>query len=291
MQYRRLSVINNEAVQKMDTGIENDYVKRIFPALAESEILYGAFEKDQLVSIAGCTLFASHYAVLGRLRTDQRYRGNGISTQLLRSMLQEIEQLPQVHWIGLATQEDNPAVHRISDSLDLDLLSTFHSCVLNEEGMLALKKEKVQKEETWVEVFCNKAKKDLIKRLISEENSLNMFPYACYYPLPYYEDLLDDQYLSNCKFWEKGNRFVSLMPDEKGDSYYQMKYFWNDSFDQEGLWPKMIQEAEKEGRKIWIDLSPEGFNRIPNLSYFNLSSAWRLYGKRIDKRELGNISL
>lgn len=280
MQIRRLSLTDNEAVQNMDTAIENDYVKRIFSTLVESDLLYGAFEGKHLVALAGSTLFARHYAVLGRLRTDQRYRGKGFSTQLLQVMLQEIDQLPEVHWIGLATQEDNIAVQKISRRIGLEQLSTFHSCILNEEGMHALKKEKDHGTENWIEVSCSKDKRDLIRLSISEQNELNIFPYSCYYPLPYHENLLDDQYLEKCQLWKKEKRFVCLMADEKGDSYFQMKYFWNDSFEQEGLWAKVIDEAEKAGRKIWIDMSPEGFERIPNLRYFNLSPAWELYGKR-----------
>ncbi|MFB4164108.1 hypothetical protein ACE1TI_09770 [Alteribacillus sp. JSM 102045] len=63
-------------LMKMNTGMEEDYVKDIFPYIIEED--QGAFEGNEMVGIAGYMLLAERYAMLGRLRTAKTWRGQGI---------------------------------------------------------------------------------------------------------------------------------------------------------------------------------------------------------------------
>ncbi|HEU5139878.1 MAG TPA: GNAT family N-acetyltransferase, partial [Bacillales bacterium] len=136
VEIRRLADGDFEAFKQMKTGIENDYVTRIFQRSVNTEPTYGAFVNDQLVSLAAYTLFAGRYAVLGRLRTDLRFRGRGIATQLLTELCSELdERHPGVAWIGLATELRNHPVQHIANHLGMERLSTYYSCVLEHDGL------------------------------------------------------------------------------------------------------------------------------------------------------------
>ncbi|WP_347862444.1 GNAT family N-acetyltransferase [Salimicrobium sp. PL1-032A] len=87
----------------MSTGIEDDYIARIFERLvtSESHTLYGMFRGGQLVSTAGYSLFAEGTcAMLGRLRSDINHRGKGYSTELLHHIITELKHRRRVEWIG-----------------------------------------------------------------------------------------------------------------------------------------------------------------------------------------------
>ncbi|MFC7321988.1 hypothetical protein [Halobacillus campisalis] len=55
VQVRKLTLNDLPALTQMDTGIEDDYVIRIFDRLvaSPSQELYGLFQEDQLLSLAG----------------------------------------------------------------------------------------------------------------------------------------------------------------------------------------------------------------------------------------------
>lgn len=275
---RRLSVHDFEAVKQMHTGIEEDYVLHIFPESVHNEVTYGAFVEDQLVSMAAFTVFAGRYAVLGRLRTDLRFRGRGLVTQLLEELCGKIDDDLNLAWVGLATRADNFPVHQIAAKLQMNRLSTFYSCTLNEAGQTVLHKELPAHFNEWTEVTDHAQKQTLLNNLLIQDKQLNVFVYECYYPLPFESPLWSEEYLQNCKCLKNNERFVLLMPDEKGSSYLHMKYFWDDSFSQPGLWQAALTEANKTGRKLWIDL-PETQNFEQTTAPFE-RAAWMCFGRR-----------
>lgn len=275
---RRLSVDDFEALKQMHTGINKDYVLHIFAESVNNEETYGAFVDDQLVSIAAFTVFAGRYAVLGRLRTDIRFRGRGIVTQLLKELCGKIDDNPRLAWVGLATQADNFPVHQVAGKLKMNRLSTFNSCSLDEGGQAVLHSELPTLFNEWTVVGDLKEKQALLNNLSIQENQLRIFPYECYYPLPFESPLWTEDYLEKCKCLKDDGRFVLFMPDEKGSSYLHMKYFWDDSFSRPGLWQAALTEAGKIGRKLWIDL-PETQNFDETAAPFE-RTAWMCFGRR-----------
>lgn len=278
---RRLTPDDFKAFKQMDTGIEDDYVARIFPNAVEQEVAYGIFLDKQLVCIAGYTLFAGQYAVLGRLRTDRRFRGQGLATHLLKELCKEIDRNHKMVWVGLATEMNNHPVHRIADKLGMTRLSVFESCILTERGQVQMKNQSGEACE-WKPVTSNWEKRTLLENVSEEENQLHIFPYECYYPLPYEKALWTDDYLSGCIFLKCRDRFVVLLKDDKGESYLHVKYFWDDAFKQPGLWKKVLEEAEKTGRKVWIDL-PADVELPENTADMFRRRTWTCYGRRSPK--------
>lgn len=72
---RALTKEDLPSLQAMETGIEDDYVIRVFERISTgNNKLFGLFSNDQLVSVGGLTVFAKQYAMLGRMRSDLRFR-------------------------------------------------------------------------------------------------------------------------------------------------------------------------------------------------------------------------
>src|SRR5699024_11097771 len=120
-------------LQNMETGIENDYILRIAGNLMEgNNRLFGLFANKQLVSFGGYSLFANHYAMLGRLRSDRRFKKNGYATQLMRYMRDAAFRLPQVEWVGANTQEDNLSARRVMEKIGSQPYTTLHGALTDD---------------------------------------------------------------------------------------------------------------------------------------------------------------
>src|SRR5699024_12840183 len=93
---RTIRLLNSDDYSHMDdlhTGIEEDYVKRIFHKLvAGPNRLYGLFVNGKMASIEGYSVFAGRYAMLGRLRTDRGDKGIQFYTALMTHLLNEVLQ-------------------------------------------------------------------------------------------------------------------------------------------------------------------------------------------------------
>src|SRR5690625_5102553 len=117
---RTLNVNDYHQVLSMETGIEDDYILPIFNRLiVYPNVLYGLFVDHQLVSFAGYTIYAKSYAMLGRLRSDLRYRGKGFATELMSYVMKEAFQRNQIKWVGANTQENNISAQRVLEKLGL----------------------------------------------------------------------------------------------------------------------------------------------------------------------------
>ncbi|MEQ6391198.1 GNAT family N-acetyltransferase [Bacillaceae bacterium S4-13-58] len=275
---RKLSLEDLPQLQAMDTGIEDDYVIYIFENLVteKSHSVYGLFDHEKMVAIAGYTVFAKHFAVLGRLRSDRRYRGNGHATELLKWIMDELNGMDDIHWIGAATNEPNLPARRVLDKLGLSADAIYHSLVLKSPDVFG----SVADGPVWDPVTDISEKRKIL--LAHQNNALGMFPYECYYPLPFVEELFADEYLDSLAIFinPDGDRFVALKADSKGDWYAHVKYFWDDHFEQPGFW-KTVFEYTRQHRNsmgIWIDFSPQGFRNIPNLEAFDIQEPWMMYG-------------
>ncbi|HEX7064849.1 MAG TPA: GNAT family N-acetyltransferase [Bacillales bacterium] len=278
IQMRRLTPDDFEAFKQMQTGIENDYIARIFPYSVKEEATYGVFIGDQLVSLAAYTIFAGRYAVLGRLRTDLRFRGRGLATQLLAKLCRELDNRhPEIVWIGLATELSNHPVQHIAHRLGMKRLSAYYSCVL-ENSWEEMKGLVHGAAEEWEAVIGHNEKYELLKSVGFKDNPLHIFPYECYYSLPYEEALWSENYLSGCSFWRRGADFFALMEDTKGSPYLHVKYFGENSFAQPGLWARIITEARKTDRSIWVDL-PYQKGLPEETASFSSRVPWTCYGR------------
>lgn len=91
---RELAAEDFPLLQAMDTGIEDDYIKLFFDRFSTgTNRLYGLFVGDHLASIGGHSVFASRYAMLGRMRSDRRFRGKALSTELMSYIERETLQV------------------------------------------------------------------------------------------------------------------------------------------------------------------------------------------------------
>ncbi|MFD1020419.1 GNAT family N-acetyltransferase [Thalassobacillus hwangdonensis] len=267
-----------DAVINMDTGIENDYVIRIFYRLATSDTqgLFGLYEHGQLASIAGYTLFHDTFAMLGRLRTDRNYFSKGYSTQLMNEMCSYLQQFPSIKWIGANTQTHNSSARRVIEKAGMKEVSLHHSLALKRPELLSYAKGDV-----WNEVTSPDEKLDLLHSI--KDNPLHMFPYECYYPLPFDDVLFTLEYLAESAFFlsPDKSRFVILRNDQKGEDYAHVKYFWNDHYKQPGLFDTLLSYwgRHPDLDAVWIDFTQEAFQRVPNLEAYDVQEPWLLYGK------------
>lgn len=267
------------ALEAMDTGIGDDYVVRIFDRLIESDSheLFGLFQDEQMLAVGGYSLFGQKkLAMLGRLRSDLRFQLKGNATELLRSVVDQLKSHPRVSWIGANTHLGNLPARRVLDKLGIQQGPVLHYLTLVRPDLLTGHTSGP----VWDIVQDVDKKRDLLSEL--EDNALQVFPYECYYPLPYEEALLTDEYLNDATFYQNptGTRFVIIKNDTKKYHYSHVKYFWNDHYKQAGFFETLIDHWKNNPDNIgcWIDFSDEGFKNIQDLTPYNVQEPWILYG-------------
>lgn len=279
MHVNMLSIDDLPALQAMDTGIEDDYVIRIFDRLinSESHKLFGLFQDKRMLAICGYSLFGGNkFAMLGRLRSDQRYQQKGNATQLLQPVIKHLKQQPEVSWIGANTHIGNLPARRVLEKLGIKQGPIVHYLTLTNPKLLTGHSPG----SAWKPVHGIESKRQLLQSLTT--NTLEMFPYECYYPLPFDEDLFTDQYLYKTSFYlnPDGSRFVVLQNDTKKFDYSHVKYFWDDHYQQPGFFETLLHHWQEnpENTGCWIDFSDQGFKNIPDLSAYDVQEPWILYG-------------
>lgn len=287
MNIRQLTHNDLTLYKAMHTTIDRDYMIDIFDKLttAPDHRLFGLFKNNHLVSIAGYTLYPGGYAMLGRLRSDARFQGNGYASYLLAYIVDYLTKLEQVGWIGGYTNIGNVPSRRILSKLDLSELKTFHSFPLINPDLLITTPGKV-----WSEIETLTQKRAILKKL--SEDVLDIYPYECYYPFPYRDELLTDQKLAQTRFYqnEQADRWLIISDDYKKETYAQIRYFWDDYFSQPGLFETITADLKrsKEPCRPWFDFTPEAFEQIPNLEAFDVSDGWVLYGEFTSKWRVQN---
>lgn len=275
---RKLEWKDLDNLKHMDTGIEDDYVIRIFPKLIESKEheIFGLFQGEALLSVAGYTIFADKFAMLGRMRSDRRYTGKGYSTEVMTFISELLRKDPDIHWIGANTQTHNYPAQRVIERSGMKPGPVHYYAILK-----AKPDHLGTKGQLWKKIDGLASKRILLSSL--DYNALEAFPYECYYPLPYDEGLFTDDYLNECTFYINltEDRFVIFRNDQKGNLHTHVKYFWDDHFEQPGFFETVYQNwAENpEAAGAWIDFSETGYKNIPNTSIFEVQKPWLLYSR------------
>ncbi|GEN46710.1 GNAT family N-acetyltransferase [Alkalibacillus haloalkaliphilus] len=281
IQIRPLTINDEEKIANMQTGIEDDYVVRIFERLITSEehALYGLFSDDQLVSVAGYSVFKGQYGMLGRLRSDQRYLGNGLATTIIEYIIEQLKKDDQIKWVGANTQLHNFPALRVLEKLQLPRLELLHPAVLVDQskmpeptGDVWTKLETLEEKRKWIDT-------------IQHDDSV-IFPLEAYYPFPTSPELFKDEDLEMWSFFENEaqDRFAIVKFDQKRDQYAHVVYLWDDLFEQPGLMKTLYEELEEFKKQygdetyIRFDLPDETRNKIPNDDAFKFQDPWILHG-------------
>ncbi|MFA9555746.1 GNAT family N-acetyltransferase [Evansella sp. AB-rgal1] len=282
MKYKILNSDDYPQLEAMQTGIENDYVERIFHRLTSgNHRLYGLFLDNQMISMGGYSIFEERYAMLGRLRSDRRFRGNNYATKLIAHIINEAFQVNGIKWVGANTQEENKPARRVVEKLELTPLATLHGAVTKDLSSLE------SKAKPWNRITSHERKKQWLKEVYIRRTAI--FPYEVYYSFPATKDLFKDEEVQKWSFYENAtqNRVLITKYDQKKNHYLHAVYPWSDITSQSGLWETIsndyheLKEQTGADTYIWMDLTKEEVQLLPKNHNFELPSPWMLYG--IDK--------
>ncbi|GEL08962.1 GNAT family N-acetyltransferase [Salisediminibacterium halotolerans] len=265
-------------VEAMQNGIENDYVPRVFNRLTSgNNRIFGMFEGEDLISTAGYTVYAESYAMLGRLRSDIRYRGKANATTLLTYVLREAERHPGIQWIGANTQQANSPARRVLEKIGFEPVTALYPAATKEPARLA------ENGCVWNRLTSLSEKRAWVKRMYVDTGAV--FPYECYYPFPASDDLFPDNLLDKWEFYENEDRsrFLLMKYDQKLYHYLHTVYPWDDFTEQPGLWKtidesykQLLQETDGE-TYVWMDMTEAEASALPDAHPFELPDPWVLY--------------
>lgn len=276
---RQLHLDDLQLLEAMQTGIEDDYILRVYNRISSgSSRMYGLFMGGHLASIGGYTIFAKQYIMLGRMRSDLRFRGKNLSTQLMAYIMEQAFKLPGIQWVGANTQLDNTSARRVMDKLGLAEVSTLYSAVSPTAASLGTGGT------IWEEVTALPQKRAWIEQLYIKTGAV--FPYECYYTFPASDELFADAKLAQWSFFEnrEKNRVLITKKDYKREYYLHTVYPWDDLMEQSGLWEtvsmaqRQLSKQVKTDVLLWMDLSPIQVSKLPEHHAFDLPSPWLLYG-------------
>lgn len=267
-------------LKAMETGIEDDYVIRVFDRISSgNNKLFGLFTEDQLVSVGGLTVFADQYVMLGRMRSDLRFRGNDLSTTLMSTVLKEAFNLPGIKWVGANTQEENLPAQRVLKKIGLAERHLSYGATA--EGVTDLENGGA----VWHRQDNLERKKQWLHQLFVESSAV--FPYECYYPFPALDGMFEDSQIAKWNFFENpaGDRVLITKADMKKYHYLQAIYPYDDLMDQPGLWETIsvarggLAESLNTDTQVWMDLTKKQAANLPDNHTFELPSPWMLFGK------------
>lgn len=278
-QIRMLNAEDIPLLQAMDTGIEGDYILRIAGNLMEgNNRLFGLFIDNSLVSFGGYSIFANHYAMLGRLRSDRRFMKNGYATELMRHIRDAAFRIPHIQWAGANTQENNLSARKVLEKINFHPLTTLHGALTDDVSVLE------KDASPWMEITDLIKKHEWLARTYIANELI--FPYECYYLFPSSQDLFTDDIVNEWNFYENSDqtRFVITKNDRKKHHYLHIVYPWEDIFEQSGLWRtvahdyKQLQEQTHGETYIWYDMSKQQAETLPEDHHWHLPSPWILFG-------------
>ena len=280
---KQLNIHDLPTVESMQTGIEDDYVIRIFERLSSPpHRLFGLFVDGRLVSMAGYTIYAKHYAMVGRLRSDTRFKGKGYSTKLTSYVFNKASEEKSIVWVGANTQEHNIPAQRVLEKNQLDTYTTLHGAVTKDTSMLETEAK------PWNRITSLDHKKAWLEETYIKSGK--PFPYECYYPFPGSKYLFHDEDLKQWNFYENEDhtRFVITKTDQKKHHYLHAVYPWKDITSQKGLWETISKDyrnfaaQNEEETYIWMDLTREEAKLLPADHAFELPDPWILYGAKTE---------
>src|SRR5690606_17429399 len=121
----------------MHTGIEDDYVIRVFErTVTPPNALYAPLVDGGLAALCGYTIFAECYAMLGRLRSDLRMRGRNFSTELTAYVRDRVFENPSIIWVGANTQEHNMPARRVLEKQGFSEEAVLYGAVATDVSSL-----------------------------------------------------------------------------------------------------------------------------------------------------------
>lgn len=273
--------------KSMQTGLKEDYMLNIYPGLTDDgSRLFGLFIDEQLVSTAGYTVFANHQVMLGRLRSDIRFRGRNYGTEILQYAMEQALALPNVEFVGANTQSDNYSAQKVIKKISMTHLTTLYEGQTQDLSSLISSQNPSAETTSWSKIDDLGRKQEWIKRTyLNEEFPVTIFPFEAYYPFPVSESLFKDELVESWNFYENEDqtRYLILWEEEKDDHYLHVTYPWTDFMEQTGFWETVdeqlsITRRNKPETQMWIDLSEEKIKKLPENHPFDLSFSWLLYG-------------
>lgn len=277
MKIKQLTGEDFELYQNMETGLEDDYMLRAFERLTTppEHYLYGLIKDNQLVTIAGFSMFPGGYAMLGRLRSDKRFRGSGHATYLIEQLIDLLKKSSDINWFGGYTNINNLPARQILKKLGIPKLKKYYSFPLVEPDLLEATRGNI-----WSSISEITEKRQVLEQL--SKDVLTIYPLECYYPFPYRQELITDQKLAETRFYhnDRENRWLLISDDIKGAAYAQVRYFWDDYFTQPGLFETVVSDLKRsdQPQQAWFDFTTEAFAKIPNKQAFEVQDGWILYG-------------
>ncbi|PYZ94699.1 GNAT family N-acetyltransferase [Salipaludibacillus keqinensis] len=275
---RPLTTDDYPLFEAMDTGIDGDYIKLYFNRFASgANKLYGLFVDGKLASMGGYSIFAGRYAMLGRLRSDRRFQGKSLATELMTHVRQEASEVEGIQWVGANTEEHNQPARRVLEKIGLTSTVIQHAAIAKDVTALEHRRK------VWQEVDSFERKKVWLEKVYLRDK--NVFPYQCYYTFPASEALFENEQIDRWTFYENHtqNRVVIVKHDQKRTHYLHMAYPWSDFAEQEGLWETVSMAREDledrlgEETYVWFDVPKEEATMLPEHHPFQLNSIWVLY--------------
>jgi GNAT superfamily N-acetyltransferase len=267
----------------MQTGLEDDYMLRVWERISsgENNRLFGLFAEEQLASVAGYTIYAKENAMLGRLRSDVRFRGKSFATTILRHAMEKALENPNIRWISANTEQHNIAAQKVLKKIGLPPVITLYGA--ETENLSPL----LTGEIPWQEIDSYEEQLNWIKQTyLNDSFEKAIFPYESHYPFPARPGLFLPEYMKEWKFYQnqEKTRYVILWEEFKGDYLLHVTYPFDDFHKQRGLWETVNKAYQNlltrhQNSYVWIDFTPEETKKLPDNHPFELPSPWMLHGK------------
>ncbi|WP_225743563.1 GNAT family N-acetyltransferase [Marinilactibacillus sp. Marseille-P9653] len=280
---RQLNKFDYDQYKSMQTGLDDDYMLAVYPSLTDGDNrLFGLFVDEQLVSTAGYSVFANHFIMLGRLRSDVRYRGKNYATEILEYVKALSLQLPEVAFVGANTEKHNLPAQKVLSKIGLPHVTTLYAAQTTDLSPLLSDEDST----VWTKLTDLGRKQNwLAQTYLSDSFSKKVFPFEAYYPFPASEKLFSKELLEKWDFYENDDqtRYVILWEEDKGGHYLHVTYPWDDFTQQKPLW-NTVQSyyskalLENSETTVWIDLTETEAELLPNNHPFELPSPWMLHG-------------
>lgn len=277
---RKLTAEDFIYYKKMQTGLDDDYMLQVFDRITSGDnYVYGLFINEDMVALSGFTLFKNYYAMLGRLRTDQRYRGQGYGTKIVDYSIEQALAHPDVKWIGANTEKHNKAAQSVLKKVGFPPVELFYAAQTHTVEKL------VKDDWTWEEVTDLNKKMDWIRQTYLHPTfDKKVFPLESYYPFPVSEKMFEGS-IDHWHFFEnkEKTRYVMLWEERKGKNFLHVVYPWQDFMEQPGLFNTIEQSllhAKKNDSEtiLWWDYTETDVTSLPSDHPFDLPSPWVLHG-------------
>lgn len=276
---RLLTIDDLPFLKAMQTGIEDDYVIRVYERMVmPPNTLYGLFVGDKLAALCGYTIFAGRYAMIGRLRSDERFRGKNFATVLTEFIKTEAFQRDELLWVGANTQEENIPARRVLEKQAFAEGPRLYGAVAEDVRSLC------EAAPMWTKIDSLERKKDWLEQLYV--STQRVFPLECYYNFPATTELFSDELIAAWDFYENASRDRMFIAKRDYKKYFNwhIVYPWDDFMEQSGFWETVQAAYEQQDappeyeKRIWFDFDEAQVASLPSEHPFELPSPWILYG-------------